>query len=92
MKRRLFTAFHPQTDGATECQNQILEIFLRSYINYQQNNWAKLFAPTQYKFNDNINRIIEKISFNIIYRFKFKFRINPVAADSDISKKIFVAR
>jgi hypothetical protein len=35
MKRRLFTAFHPQTDGVTEHQNQTLEIFLRLYINYQ---------------------------------------------------------
>jgi hypothetical protein len=34
MKRRLFTAFYPQTDDATERQNQTLEIFLRSYINY----------------------------------------------------------
>jgi hypothetical protein len=38
MKRRLSTAFHPQIDGATERQNQILEIFLRLYINYQQND------------------------------------------------------
>jgi hypothetical protein len=35
MKRRLFIAFHPQIDGATERQNLTLEILLRSYINYQ---------------------------------------------------------
>jgi hypothetical protein len=38
VKRRLVTAFHPQTDGATERMNQTLEIFLRSYVNYHQDD------------------------------------------------------
>jgi transposase InsO family protein len=37
-KRRLSTAYHPQTDGHTKRQNQFLEHYLRSYIDYHQNN------------------------------------------------------
>ena len=39
VKRRLSTAFHPQTDGQTERQNQVMETFLRCFINFEQNDW-----------------------------------------------------
>lgn len=48
---RLSTAFHPQTDGQTERQNQELETFLRIYMNYQQDNWVDLLPFAEYAYN-----------------------------------------
>lgn len=45
------TAFHPQTDGQTERQNQELETFLRMYVNYQQDNWCELLPLAEYAYN-----------------------------------------
>jgi hypothetical protein len=45
------TAFHPQTDGQTERQNQELEAYLRMYVNYQQDNWVPLLPTAEYAYN-----------------------------------------
>ena len=39
IKRKLSSAFHPQTDGQTERVNQTLETYLRTFGNYDQNDW-----------------------------------------------------
>src|SRR5882724_2382960 len=38
IKANLSTAYHPETDGQTERVNQILEQYLRMYINYHQDD------------------------------------------------------
>ena len=38
MKRHLSSAYHPETDKATERANQIIEPYLRVYITFSQDN------------------------------------------------------
>ena len=40
IKRRLSTAFYPQTDCQTEKQNSMMEAYLRAFVNFEQNDWA----------------------------------------------------
>jgi hypothetical protein len=48
----LSTAYHPQTDGQTERINQSLELFLRLYVNYQQDDWVSWLPFAQLAINN----------------------------------------
>jgi len=53
IKRSMSTAYHPQTDGQTERINQVIESYLRSYCNYEQNDWASMLAMAEYAYNNS---------------------------------------
>ena len=48
IKRKLSTAFHPQTDGQTERVNQTLETYIRMFINYDLDNWAQMLPLAEF--------------------------------------------
>ena len=52
IQRKLSTAFHPQTDGQTERQNQTVEAYLRMYCNEQMTNWARLLGMAEFTYNN----------------------------------------
>ena len=47
------TVFHPQTDGQTERQNQVLEHYLRMFVNYQQDDWVSLLPIAEFAYNNS---------------------------------------
>ena len=55
VKRRLSTAFHPQTDGQTERQNSTMEAYLRAFVNFEQNDWARLLPMAEFAYNNTKN-------------------------------------
>jgi hypothetical protein len=50
--RRLSTAYHPETDGATERMNQTVETYLRTFVNSSQDNWADLIPMAELAINN----------------------------------------
>jgi len=42
IRRRMSTAYHTETDGQTESTNQVLEGYLRNFVNYDQNDWYQM--------------------------------------------------
>ena len=38
IERRLSLAYHPETDGATEYANQVIQPYLRAYTTFSQDN------------------------------------------------------
>ena len=53
IKRKMSTAYHPQTDGQTERTNQVLEGYLHNFVNYDQNDWYQLLPLAEYAYNNS---------------------------------------
>ena len=65
IKRRLSTAFHPQTNGQTERQNSTMEAYLRAFVNYEQNNWARLLSMAEFAYNNAKHASTRYMSFEL---------------------------
>jgi transposase InsO family protein len=50
---RMSAAYNPQTDGQMERMDQVIESYLRSYGNYEQNDWASMLAMAGYAYNNS---------------------------------------
>jgi len=53
VRRPMSTAYHPQTDGQTERTNQVLEGYLRTFVNYDQNDWYQLLLLAEHAYNNS---------------------------------------
>jgi hypothetical protein len=76
IKRRLSTAFHPQTDGQTERQNQTLEQYLRQYCTYHQDDWASLLSHAEFAYNNSVHASTRVSPFFALYGFHPRVDIN----------------
>lgn len=52
IKQRLSTAWHPETDGATERANQEVERYIRIFATYAQDNWDELLPAAAMSINN----------------------------------------
>ena len=65
IKRRLFTAFHPQTNGQIERQNSTIEAYLRAFVNWKQNGWARLLPMAEFAYNNAKNASTGHMPFKL---------------------------
>lgn len=76
VKRRLSTAFHPQTDGQTERQNQTLEHYLRCYCNYRQNDWVDKLPLAEFTYNNSTHSTLKCSPFYALYGYNPSIRLH----------------
>ena len=65
IKKRLSTAFHPQTDGQTDRQNSRMEAYLQAFVNFEQNDWARLLTMAKFAYNNTKNASIGHTPFEL---------------------------
>jgi hypothetical protein len=56
-------AYHPQTDGQTECINQELEGYLCIFTSRQQDNWDDLLPLGEFSHNNHIHSSTQQTLF-----------------------------
>ena len=67
IKRKLSTAYHPQTNGQTERTNQDLENYLRRYVSWKQDNWARWLSVAEFAANSAPSAATGISPFHAVY-------------------------
>jgi hypothetical protein len=73
IRLRYSIVYHSQTNEQIEKQNQTFESYLRSYVNYQQNDWIRWLNIAEYVYNNNLNSVLKQTFFQMMFDSKMKF-------------------
>jgi hypothetical protein len=65
IKLAMSTAYHPQTDGQTECANQVLEGYLRIFTSRQQDDWDDFLPIGEFQYNNMAHSSTQQTTFMV---------------------------
>ena len=83
IKGSLSTAYHPQSDGQTEHVNQEMEIYLRIFINFHQNDWTEWLSLATFSWNAKINPITKRSPFEMAHGRQPRLGMEPTRQHSN---------
>jgi hypothetical protein len=63
------TSFYPQTDRQTERVNQTLKTYLRTFINYDQDDWYSLLPLAEFAYNNSVVQATQLTPFYTNYGY-----------------------
>ncbi len=85
---KLSIAFHLKIDEQSEIANQEMKRYLRSYCNYQQNDWSKWLSMTEFAFNVATFIFIELFVFMTNYDFESRINFDSMTIKKSIKERI----
>jgi len=86
IKRKMSTAFHPQTDGQTERLNREINQYLHTYVNDRQNDWAKWIKIAQFVWNNTVSEVTTDSPFGITWSYSPRMGVEPVQTVAPAAK------
>ena len=92
IKCKLFIVFQFQIDDQIERTNQNIEIRLRQYCNYRQNDWVDWIDIMKFVDNNDVFAITKFISFFINKNYHFRMIFDSNLNDYEIIKKRLLIR
>ena len=69
IRQNISTAYHPQTDGASEHTNQSLKQYLRLYYSTKQNSWHTWLPLMQYTKNSWPSSTTKRTPFDLLFGY-----------------------
>lgn len=90
VKVKLSTAFHPQTDGQSERVNQVLEQYLRCFLDYQQKDWVRLLPLAEFAYNNTTHASTQFSPFFANFGFHPRFDVTLDVAVSSPKGKQYI--
>ena len=67
IKSALSTAYHPQTDGTTECVNQEIEAYLSIYCTAHPDDWLSAIHTMEFTHNNQRHADRQKTPFELMF-------------------------
>ena len=89
IKRRLSTAYHPQTDGQSEALNRIVEDYLRAYCADEPSSWVNLLPLARFAYNNSVNAATKTSPHNLLFGMDCSIRFH---LDSQLQGRVPEAR
>ena len=86
IKRKMSTAFHPQTDGQTERLNREINTYLHIYVSDRQQDWAKWIKITQFVWNNMVSSVTTDSPFGITRSYSPRLGMEPVNVSAPAAK------
>ena len=86
IKRKMSTAFHPQTDRQTEQLNLEINQYLRTYVNDQQDDWAKWIKIAQFVWNNTVSEVTTDSLFGITRSYSPQMGVEPIETVAPAAK------
>jgi hypothetical protein len=81
---KLSTIFHFETNDQSEIANQKMKRYLRSYCNYQQNDWSKWLFMIEFVSNAATSVFIELSAFMTNYDFESRMSFDSSDSNNDV--------
>src|SRR5260221_12825226 len=90
MKLHFTSGYHPEGDGQTERINQVLEQYLHTYMNYQQDNWAPLLPLVEFTYNNAASATTGVSPFFANKGYHPRLTMDPIAPSSSSEAQHYV--
>src|SRR5258707_11373218 len=91
MRLHFTSGYHLEGDRQTEHANQVLEQYLRTYTNYQQDDWAMLLLMAKFAYNNAMNATMGVSPFFVNKGYHPEFTADLQADTSSAEAQTFVA-